>query len=669
MKKIFLVVFSVLTMVSLAACGGETPADTSGDGIGDSAMTEIIDVIEGGYKAVYDITDSTAIGAMTEMLNDINAAIGVKPASANSGNPESEFEIEFALKSGRSVSEAVNKEVLGYGNGERSAYIIRVVGKKIVISASDTDALKLAAKRFSSLAENGKLILTVDFDEVVVYDTNTYLRDGEIKELDAEAIGSNADLTVITVNGKEVVGFETSETEYNVGVADLSAVDVKAVAAEAGAVVTMSSSGTKTAVSVKSINGKNERVYTVNAFEKIESEVVNKGGADATVTFVIDDGDQSTATFVLEKMAPKYPSLKASFALITNKLATLDIITNPDGTKEYAKDENGFYTYQKNESVWAFWENAVKNKNFELVSHTHTHKYWGEDDNGGKFDYYNTAGEKFTSEDFPKGSVSKEFVASKQIIQDLDPTQLAAAFVRSGLTAGGKNVDYSATFWDPIATSGAYIGARGTYTYPDKPRDMVNVFSEFTDSAVRNKIKSYMVQHYNTNPNMKTTQANSGPAECLAAGIPYWTDYIDTAVEMKGWAAFCIHTIRPDTHDTRSGHYIYRSQADELFAHTQKLAADNKVWVATLSEGMIYAIERSTASVDAYVDGDKVVVILDHKEEGEYFNMPLTVKVSLPAGKTSASVDGNALKTFAENGKTYAYVDVAPKASVAVDVK
>jgi hypothetical protein len=135
---------------------------------------------------------------------------------------------------------------------------------------------------------------------------------------------------------------------------------------------------------------------------------------------------------------------------------------------------------------------------------------------------------------------------------------------------------------------------------------MVNIFSEFDKPDVRNKIKSYMVQHYNTSPSVKTTQADSGPAECLAAGIPYWTNYIDTAVEMKGWAAFCIHNIRPDTHDTRSGHYIYQSQADQLFGHAQRLSDEGKLWIATLSEGMIYANEWVASSVQAYEDGGKL---------------------------------------------------------------
>lgn len=666
MKKILCFAIAIIMVAAFAACGSTQPKASESD----TPKSTELDIIGLGYKVVYDVSDPNAVSIMSKMLSDIQEKLGAKPSSMNSGNPESEYEIQLGLKNGRSQAERVYKEIEGYSNDDRSSYIIRTDGNKIVIGASDRHSLELAVDRLlGNFMSDSGFTVPATLDLTVVYDKNVYAKDGVVKELDAKSIGSNASLADIKVNGVSLIGFTPDKTEYNVAVDDPTSFTVDTATTEKGATANVTFGGTKATITVKSINQKNERVYLLNAFQKVDSEIVNKNGADATVTYVIDDGDQSTATFVLEKMAPKYPSLKASFALITNKLATLDIITNEDGTKEYAKDEDGFYTYTKNQSAWEFWENAAKNKNFELVSHSHTHKYWGEDDNGGRFDYYNTAGEKFTSDDLPIGSQSKEFIASKQIIQDLDPSQPAAVFVRSGLSAGGKNVKYSDTFWDPVHTSGAYIGGRGTYTYPDTPRDMVNVFAEFDQSEVRNKLKSYMVQHYNTSPTVKTTQANSGPAECLAAGIPYWTDYIDTAVEMKGWAAFCIHTIRPDTHDTRSGHYIFQSQADALFAHSEKLAKENKVWIATLSEGMIYAIEWASAKVQAYVDGDSIEVFLTHDEKGEYFNMPLTVKIALPEGKTSASVGDTALKTFTESGKTYAYVDVTPGISVSVKTK
>ena len=653
-------------MLSSLACG-----NGQGSSLADpervTGVSEVIDVVASEYKIVYDVKDSNAIVTMSELQNAISGATGYKPASMSSGSPAYEYEIQFGLESGRPEAEAVYKETAAYAADGRGAYIIRAVGKAIVVSASDKDSLKLAANELAAYAENGKLLVPADVNKVAVYDAEAYRKSGKAELLDADKIGSDCSIESIKVDGESVLGFSADKTELAAAVKSVSDAVFEIIAAESGADVSVEKNGNTVKITVKSINGKKEKVLMVELYEEIKSEVVNKGGADATVTYVIDDGDQATASFVVNEMAPKYPSLSASFAIVTNKLATLDIVKGEDGVLEYAKDENGFYTYTKKDSVWSFWENVAKNKSFELVSHSYSHKYWGENDNGGTFDYYNTAGEKFTSESMPRGSVSKEFVASKQIIQDLDPSQRAVAFVRTGLSAGGKNVAYSDTFWDPIITSGAYVGARGTYTYPDTPEKMVNEFSNIM--VDKDKLKSYMVQHYNTNKAQKTTQADSGPAECLAAGIPYWTDYIDTAVEMKGWAAFCIHTIRPDDYDTRSGHYIFESQADALFAYSENLAKENKVWVATLSEGMLYAIEWASARSEAYVKDGKLVVAVDDEAEGSDFNLALTVKAELPAGKTSAALNGKALKTVSENGKIYVLVDVVPGTSVSVDVK
>ena len=672
MKRIFLILAAVLIALALVACGGpsDIPEDT---GSADAFEQEWLYITDLGYTAIYDLTNSTAISMMTDMLGKIEALAGAKPSSSHSGNPESELEMQFGLKSGRSASETAYKEVMKYADASRSAYIIRAVGNDVVVVASDNNALKIAAERMVEFAHSGKFLIPADINEIAVFDTDTYLRQGTVEKLDADAIGADAGLKSLSVNGTPVLGFSRDKTDYAVAVEGVSSVNVSAITSEAGAAVSVKTEGNTTTVVVISIDGKNERVYTVKAYEKVESEVVNKDGAKAIVTYVIDDGNKETATFIKEKMAPKYPSLTASFALITKNLATLDIKTNDDGTREYAKDADGFYTYKKNESNWAFWQDIAATlgaEGYELVSHTHTHSYWGENDNGGTFKYYNTAGDEFVSEDFPKGNVSKEFLASQQIIQDLDPNQTAYTFVRSGLTAGGKNVAYSDTFWDAIQNSGAYIGARGTYTYPNKPLDMINKFETFANVADRFFLKSYMVQHYNTSPTVKTTQADSGPAECLTAGIPYWTNYIDVAVENNAWAAFCIHTITPDTYDARSGHYIYESPADEPLAYTQKLAAENKVWVANLTDAFVYVNERSTATVESYVDeSGNVVVSLDDREEGSVYNMALTVKVALPDGKNGATVDGKALTAFSENGKTYVYVNVVPGNTATLEVK
>ncbi len=496
-------------------------------------------------------------------------------------------------------------------------------------------------------------------------DTETDL-DAETETDDPDPAANDAGLSLLKIDGIEVVGFTAEKTEYQVSARKPDKVTVAAVPTVEGATVEIQQGDGEVTVTVTSKNGKNQKVYHLNVFERLNSKVVNKNGANAIVTYVIDDGDKTTATFVTEKMAAKYPSLSASFAIPTKNLATFLTKEGEDGILDYVMDEYGGYMYDRNMETWNFWKTLLDtygDDGFEAVSHSHTHKYWGENDEGGTFEYKLSDGTVMTSEVFPRGNVTKEFYGSRQILQDL--SQRALVFVRTGLSVNGKMVKYSDTFWKNMEESGAFIGARGTYTYPDTPEKMINHFDTFD----RFMLKSYMVQHYNTNPAQKTEKGKSTPQQCLAAGIPYWTNYIDTAVENDAWAAFCIHTIRPDTY-VGSSHYIFESQADALFAYTEKLSAENKVWVANLTDAYLYVIERESSTVDAYAD-DKgnLSVSLSCRETEEFYNVPLTVRVELPEGKTGAELDGKELTTVTEKGTLYVYVDVAPGETVVLTTK
>ena len=187
---------------------------------------------------------------------------------------------------------------------------------------------------------------------------------------------------------------------------------VEAVAERSEAEVVVSAqNGNRVTVTVKSLDGKHEKTYSFTAYEKLESEVVNKNGADAIVTYVFDDGNKNSTTRIVG-VADKYPSMAGSFALITQNLATLNTIEGEpgDGLLEYEFDENGDYVYTKDESTWKFWVDIFDrygDRGFEGVSHTHTHKYIGEDDNGGAYQYKSTAGNVYTSAVFPIGNIRK----------------------------------------------------------------------------------------------------------------------------------------------------------------------------------------------------------------------------------------------------------------------
>ena len=71
------------------------------------------------------------------------------------------------------------------------------------------------------------------------------------------------------------------------------------------------------------------------------AEIVNKDGADAVITYVIDDGDKATGTFA-KQMLQKYQNLSFSFAVPTKNFATL---TESSDGSEYVMTEDGKYVY------------------------------------------------------------------------------------------------------------------------------------------------------------------------------------------------------------------------------------------------------------------------------------------------------------------------------------
>ena len=73
---------------------------------------------------------------------------------------------------------------------------------------------------------------------------------------------------------------------------------------------------------------------------KPTAEIVNKDGASAVVTFVIDDGNIPTADFAKEMME-SYDHLTFTYAIWTKDFATLE--TTADGS-EYVM-VNGKYVY------------------------------------------------------------------------------------------------------------------------------------------------------------------------------------------------------------------------------------------------------------------------------------------------------------------------------------
>ena len=280
---------------------------------------------------------------------------------------------------------------------------------------------------FSAIAE-GKSAL-------IVYD-KTY--DDYVMNKDSFRVSdpTDATLSAIFVGGYILNGFNGSVTEYNL-YADVNKPipTVGAIASTLGATVLIEqasvSNGNVASITVTSMNGEVVAVYTIKfnltGSFTTSAEVVNKNGAKGTVTFVVDDGYRPTAGF-MKSMMEKYPELAVTYAIkselflatssdeytLVDGLIVADI--DNDGMLEYVFDENGNYTYVKNEEAIDFWRDILSVGRSEIVAHSHTHAFWGVNDEGGA-QYTAFANRIYAT--LVEGSAKKEVYASMQIIKEL----------------------------------------------------------------------------------------------------------------------------------------------------------------------------------------------------------------------------------------------------------
>lgn len=394
------------------------------------------------------------------------------------------------------------------------------------------------------------------------------------------------------------------------------------------------------------------------------AEIVNKNGADAAVTFVVDDGNWATARFAKE-MVEKNSELKFSFALPVKQVATLAVEdSDGDGIPNYVMVD-GKYVYEVNQQSVDFWNDILSSTDCEIVNHSFTHDYFGSNDDGGSFEYVTNSKEIIVSEVMPEGSVTKEIYASKQILETLFPEYVGPngemlSFINPGI--GVRTIDYTLPDGTVIPSykeylnqviknayeNGDLIGVNSTFgaTYdPDLDLYTKIVTSDnFGTFEQRAAIPRYMVEHYNANPEGLVND-----------DISNWTDYIDAALDINGWACFCIHIMLEN--ESANGHNITEAQAEMLF----KYALERNIWIATNTEATLYFSEWATAEIETEFENGEIRVTLTDGERDDVYNVALTVKVSVHDSWSVAVCSGEAYEVIkAEDGTSYVLIDIVP---------
>ena len=410
---------------------------------------------------------------------------------------------------------------------------------------------------------------------------------------------------------------------------------------------TAANSGVAT-IEVTSADGLTVNTYTVTVnltgtFTGTSAEVVGKDGTTGTVTFVIDDGDKTTANFTTEMM-DKYSELKFTYAILTNQLATLNTAYDSSTGKYYYVMSDGEYTYTVKQDTVDFWNNILANYDTEVVSHTYSHLFWGNNDEGGVQKYVDSNGNVITSGNLPVGSASAEIYASIQIIEDLLGIKAATHVVPGiGVATTDKvvnGVTYATyyTYYQELLKeaieSGAILALAGN--------TMGNVASS--------------MDRYVTKDNITTLGVN-GVARLFVRpddNKDTWKQFIANAAANNGWATFCIHKI---SESATSGHYILEKDAEELFAY----AVSENIWIANYTEAFLYYTQWASAKVNVVYENDSIKVTLTDDEDNTVYNEALTVKVTIPANWAAVEVNGDTLEVYADqDGSSYVLVDIVP---------
>ena len=471
----------------------------------------------------------------------------------------------------------------------------------------------------------------------------------EYRNLDTAA----ATLDGIFVNGTMLDAFAPDTFDYTVSVdindgyptvtATRSSWVSKMVIEAAAA----ANSGVAT-ITVTSADGLTVNIYTVTVnftgtFTGASAEVVGKDGTTGTVTFVIDDGDKTTATFTTEMM-DKYTELKFTYAILTNQLATLNTVYDSSTGKYNYVMSDGKYTYTVKEDVVAFWNSILANYDTEVISHTYSHNFWGNNDDGGVQKYVDSNGNVLTSGNLPVGSATAEIYASIQIIEELLGIRAVAHVVPGiGVATTDKvvnGVTYATyyTYYQELLKeaieSGAILALAGN--------TMGNVASS--------------MDRYVTKDNITTLGVN-GVARLFVRpddNKDMWKQFIANAAANNGWATFCIHKI---SESATSGHYILEKDAEELFAY----AASENVWIANYTEAFLYYTQWASAEVSFVYDNDTIRVTLTDDEDNSVYNESLTVKVTVPANWAAAEANGETYEVMVdEDGTCYVLIDILP---------
>ena len=698
MRRIVAAILLVFMTISSVSCTIPFLGDILETDSGDSLN------LSSGYTIAYSRASESDV-RMEAMLKSEFAKFGGKVDSNSNKLKSFDKEIILGGMDSKEETKALVKSLKADTNDMLGAYVVRAIGKKVFVYASCPEAEKLAVNALFSYVSDGQLIVPKDLDITVYFNLYEYKNTGEFYQVSAGLSGI-LEPAFVKIEGMPI------QLQSGIYKYILSASPTSAFPSEDEIEVVLYSDDMSYAISyddegvVVTINSKDgaksqdyKFVYNFNDEYVVATVIVNKDGAKGALSMIADDGDERTADFLYNVIAPNYSAFKISIAMATRDMATLQ-----SAGETWAKDENGNYIYEvskntynsliegsifqdksKYETMADFWSEILSCDQFEMISHSHSHSDWPVNDD---IQYTSSGLVKY-----PAGSVIKEIEASAQILEDLFG-QTSPFIARPGgnFWADTPGVDHSPLrnyFYALVDSNPTYVGMRSSNGGPPllgSSNTKLNNPEMFASSYDGGAWEDYLRLNigclllkgnqaaFNADGTDYAYPTGGKTADVIAAGISAWENYINLAMENGQWASVAFHDMFDE--DTAKyiadGYPVADAQVIALMEYIQPLVDSGDLWVGTFSEIAEYYFQWSTAEVSAKAYGnDRVEITLTDKEEDPRMDSALTVKINVPASWTAAELDVNGEKTVLEvsvdeDGNCFVYANIVPDQGVSV---
>ncbi len=144
---------------------------------------------------------------------------------------------------------------------------------------------------------------------------------------------------------------------------------------------------------------------------------------------------------------------------------------------------------------------------------------------------------------------------------------------------------------------------------------------------------------------------------------------VQACIDQRGWFISMTHGI--------TGVEGKAARFEEFYRFLSEKQAENEIWVTSFENATKYLRERQNSISSAYLKDNKIlvsIIMADKTGDGlplteSVFNHTLTVKTEVFSDWSAVEYELNgeriAAKTFKENGKNYAYIDVCPNSGEA----